>query len=219
MNTEMTTEEINTIIDGLISTVGNKLMIKERKESGSSIQRSKEEMNEIIQLYFCLERNLNRGTRTRTATVPLSSLLSLAETVSPPLEQPTDDEVFVETGDLEVKPTVKEASEAPEAPAIKDHVVGDNNNVIIRSTDRIEMDNIVELYNNRRYGKNGLRIDANAEQFINQVRYTAPKQVIFGPTNSDDLFDKNLDRVLYRPTSKQLRGLMSKKVRSKKIVV
>ncbi len=74
----ITKEEINTIIDGIIAVNGDKIMVSSRLKDGDI-----NEFKEIIELHFCLERNLAKGSRYAKASVPLSQLVSLASKVSP----------------------------------------------------------------------------------------------------------------------------------------
>ncbi len=64
----MTKEEIIYGSDTIIKTYGSQLLIQKR------LSDTLDEFHELIQLQFCVLRNLNRGTRTATATVPISSL-------------------------------------------------------------------------------------------------------------------------------------------------
>jgi len=60
---------ISRMMADIIANYGSKIFVYKAKSS------TKEELNELIQLQFCIMRNLHRGTRVKTAEVPISSLL------------------------------------------------------------------------------------------------------------------------------------------------
>ncbi|KAH9259640.1 hypothetical protein BASA81_002062 [Batrachochytrium salamandrivorans] len=70
---ELSEEEIDYFSDAVIKEYGPKIFVEKRKSS------SREEMNELIQLQFCVMRNLNKGPRFRTANVKLSDLDKLKQ--------------------------------------------------------------------------------------------------------------------------------------------
>ncbi len=59
-------------MDMIIKNYGSLIFVTERKSD------SLEELNELIQMQYCYVRNLQRGTRTKQAMVPISSLVSFA---------------------------------------------------------------------------------------------------------------------------------------------
>ncbi len=69
-NEEIIKPTINSLIDSIIASNGPKILVSAR-EKDSDI----EEFNEIVQLHFCLERNMHTGTRTASVTIPLKNLL------------------------------------------------------------------------------------------------------------------------------------------------
>lgn len=71
MALDISTKEIDEMIDTVIKTYGDKLGISKRFSS------TLEELNEVTQLKFCLQRSLHMGPRSRTATVKLSDLENL----------------------------------------------------------------------------------------------------------------------------------------------
>lgn len=72
-----TKDEIIKNCDTIIKTYGDKFLIYERKSDGD-----KEEYNELRQLQFCLERGLQKGSRSRQALVKLSDLTGLVKTAN-----------------------------------------------------------------------------------------------------------------------------------------
>ncbi|KAH9244349.1 hypothetical protein BASA81_018245 [Batrachochytrium salamandrivorans] len=70
---ELSKKEIEYYSDTVIKEYGSKIFVEKRKSS------SREEMNELIQLQFCVMRNLNKGPRFRTANVKLSDLDKLKQ--------------------------------------------------------------------------------------------------------------------------------------------
>lgn len=61
------------IMDGIISTNGPKIFVFNR------VSDTLEELNEIVQLHFCLQRNMSRGYRTKNALVPISALNTMSQ--------------------------------------------------------------------------------------------------------------------------------------------
>lgn len=198
---ELSEDEIAELID-MIITVEPKMLIKERKS------KTKEELNEVAQLLFCIERNLQRGTRQKMAQVPLGQLLKLGSDVnmSRPQAPVAPVDPFVEANTMQV-PETQNAGVPAESAASKDV---EQQPQIIKSTGRIEIDDIAKLYKKRKYGKTGIIDDANVKQIVYQVRNRPSNQVIMGSTNSDDLFDVNWDRVKYKMTKETTRRIMRK---------
>ncbi len=65
-------EEINQGIDGIIGVNGPKIMIPKRLRDGDH-----EEYKEVVELHFCLERHMSKGTRAPMAIIPLAKLEAL----------------------------------------------------------------------------------------------------------------------------------------------
>lgn len=61
------------IMDGIISINGCRIFVFQR------VSDTLEELNEIVQLHFCLQRNMSRGYRTKTALVPISALNTMSQ--------------------------------------------------------------------------------------------------------------------------------------------
>ena len=83
------------IMDDIIQEYGKKIFIKSRKGS------SKEELNELCQLQFTVMRNLQRGSRAKTANIKVSDLVkmqSLASGNTVPLETNKDETVQIVPG-------------------------------------------------------------------------------------------------------------------------
>ncbi len=74
--------EIEWMSNAVIEDYGKKIFVKERKSS------TKEELNELVQLQFCVMRNLQRGPRYATASVKLSDLQNLASGAKEAMTQP-----------------------------------------------------------------------------------------------------------------------------------
>jgi len=71
MSMEISEAERIEIMEDIIAEYGKKIFIKARKSS------TKEELNELIQLQFCVMRNLQLGPRSQTANVKLADLQKL----------------------------------------------------------------------------------------------------------------------------------------------
>jgi hypothetical protein len=69
---KLSTKEINEHIDMILAASGNKLLINKRKLSGS-----KQEFKEVVELHFCLERHMSKGTRANMAIIPVDKLLEM----------------------------------------------------------------------------------------------------------------------------------------------
>jgi len=75
---EVSKEEIVSIMEDIITTYGTKIFVKKRKSD------TREELNELIQLQFCVMRNLQMGSRAKTATVKLSDLVKIDQLANGP---------------------------------------------------------------------------------------------------------------------------------------
>jgi len=71
MSLDIPKREIVEMMEQVISEYGPVIHVTKRKSS------TLEELNELVQLQFCVMRNLHMGPRTRTATVKLSDLENL----------------------------------------------------------------------------------------------------------------------------------------------
>lgn len=71
MDCELSKEEIINFMENIIESVGKKIQVRVRKSE------TKEELNELQQLAFCLFRNLQKGTRYKTASVKVSDIIGL----------------------------------------------------------------------------------------------------------------------------------------------
>lgn len=76
LSLKISKEEIVMMMEDVIKEYGNKLFISKRKSD------TLEELNELVQLQFCILRNLHLGDRSRTATVKLSDLSNLQKAAS-----------------------------------------------------------------------------------------------------------------------------------------
>lgn len=71
MKMKATREEIVSMMEDIIAEYGKKIFVSRRKSD------TKEELNELIQLQFCVLRNLQLGPRAKTANVKLSDLVKI----------------------------------------------------------------------------------------------------------------------------------------------
>jgi hypothetical protein len=71
MSMELSEARRVEIMDDVIAEYGKKIFIKQRKGS------SKEELNELVQLQFCVMRNLQRGPRASTASIKVADLVRM----------------------------------------------------------------------------------------------------------------------------------------------
>lgn len=71
MSLKISKEEIKEMMNDIIKEFGTKLFITSSKSD------TLEELNELVQLQFCILRNLHIGNRSRTAQVKLSDLQNL----------------------------------------------------------------------------------------------------------------------------------------------
>lgn len=76
MNSETTDEQRIKMMDCIIEKLGCTIFVFSRAGS------SREELNEMLQIQFVLQRNMQRGTRVPTANVPVSSLVNMANKIS-----------------------------------------------------------------------------------------------------------------------------------------
>lgn len=77
----MSESEIIRSIDSIIKEHGNDLFVYKRLSS------SIDEFHELVQCQFCILRNLQRGTRSKIAMVPIKELISFANKINPIQEQ------------------------------------------------------------------------------------------------------------------------------------
>ena len=83
MNLELSKEQIAKMMASVIQEYGQKIFVYAAKT------QSKEELNELVQLQFCVMRNLHRGARAKTAEIPISSLVEFSNKLSMPKESVT----------------------------------------------------------------------------------------------------------------------------------
>jgi len=79
MNNDMSKNEVIEFMENIIKDFGNKIQVKKYKSNGD-----KAELNELQQMAFCVMRNLQKGSRYKTANVKLSDLINLTTASSQP---------------------------------------------------------------------------------------------------------------------------------------
>lgn len=122
-DTDMSNAEIVSLMDGYITEFKNKIGVFKRQSE------TKEELHEIIQMCYCVMRNLQRGTRTKMAMVPVSSLVNLYNKTNvpatPPIPSVNSEEVQVKDDDnLESISVVEEKLDVlnPEIQAAEERI-------------------------------------------------------------------------------------------------
>ncbi len=136
-------DDIITGIDSIIDRFGSELFVYERKSE------SLEEFHELIQLQFCLLRNLQRGTRTKMAMVPISSLTGFANKLSgqsQPIDQQRNDLVQPLESDIP-----ESASQVDNQQQIGSQPVNNPVSEQVQLSTNQAIDNIVEKFRNRPY--------------------------------------------------------------------
>lgn len=68
-SSEISRDDMVDAMDAIIDKYGTDILVMERKSD------TKNEYHELVQLMFCRMRNMHRGTRQKTAQVPISSLV------------------------------------------------------------------------------------------------------------------------------------------------
>ena len=68
-----TKKQVNDAIDAIIDRHSENYLIFMRKSNGDI-----QEFLEVIQIHFCFQRNLQRGSRTASANIPVSSLVAFS---------------------------------------------------------------------------------------------------------------------------------------------
>jgi hypothetical protein len=162
---EVPSSEITKIMDGIIKEAGAKFLVTKR------ISDTREELKVLLQLYFCILRNLARGTRSKSALVPLSSLIDLRNSAA--AAQAPDP--FIEANNLQ---TPASAQATPATVSIPDPIIKD-----------ILTENIVNVYRNRPYNHIGkLKTPVVAEtirSIQNQSRLSFVGQADINDPNSE----------------------------------
>lgn len=102
LNLKISEEERTWYMDTIVEEFGKKMLVKKRKST------TLEEFNELIQLQFCIMRNLQTGNRYATANVKVSDLIKIANGGSKAEDQPTTfvpkmKKVQLSPGDLYVR--------------------------------------------------------------------------------------------------------------------
>lgn len=128
---KMTKSEIENAIDNIIEAYPNQLFIIKRQSS------SLEELHELLQLQFCILRNLHRGLRTKTASVPISSLVNFASKLMPQA-QPAPATT--------TPPTTTPPTTTPPQPIQSDSV-----QVQLPTTRKEAIENIIKAYRDKKY--------------------------------------------------------------------
>jgi hypothetical protein len=151
---EMSKEFIIKSMEGIIEEYGSKIYVYERKSD------TREEFHELIQLQFCLQRDMARGTRTKSALIPISSLTTFANKLTPREPTVSDGErndgerndVVLERSDKEIPPD--EQSELPVETSTQTEQP--RKSVQVQISEGNAYDKVVEAYRNSvfdRYGK------------------------------------------------------------------
>jgi hypothetical protein len=78
MNLEVDEETIDKMMNDIIANYGTKIFVYSKKSS------TKEELNELLQLQFCVMRNLQIGNRAKTANVRLADLIKIDKIANSP---------------------------------------------------------------------------------------------------------------------------------------
>ena len=133
---KMSSDEIGFAIDNIISAYKEQLFIKQRQST------TLEELHELMQLQFCILRNLQRGTRAKMAMVPVSSLVNFASKLAPQQQQQPvqpGEAPFMEAGDMVgSQPPTEQAPVQPEPPQ--------SVQVQVPTTQREAIENIIKTY-------------------------------------------------------------------------
>ena len=146
---KMTKEEIVEGIDAIIMNYGSTLFVYGRESE------SLDEFHELIQLQFCYIRNLQRGTRSKQAMVPISSLTSFANKlagVSVTQTQGPQTDVLDSVSVLD-QPVNQPIVQTPFASQIQGTITEEPVKVPISKNEAIQK--VVDAYNNSKYDLHG----------------------------------------------------------------
>lgn len=170
---DMSKEEIVMRLDHLIGVYGDKMGVFKRMSD------TKEELNEIMQMQFCLERMMSRGTRTKSALIPLKSLEQFANKLSNKRTvQPTDKQT---TEDLGPEGQVPDEEQVQNVPAEQTQ-----ESVQIQLKPNEAKDKLAKAYHNSiydPYGKPVINVD------IKQVNEYKPVGAEIAPVNKQNPVD------------------------------
>lgn len=137
---KLSTSEANEMMDHIIKANGDKILVSKRQSNGN-----KEELKVLLQLHFCLERNLARGQRQKMALVPLSSLIDLRNTAAQTVQDP-----FVEAANMPTEGGITQDTPLPSTDPVMQSAA------VQKSLERkVQIDDVVEAYRKRDYTKTG----------------------------------------------------------------
>lgn len=145
---DISKSELVAFMDALIMEYGNRILVEDRKTE------TKEEFHEIIQMVYCVMRNLQRGTRAPMAMVPVSSLMGFAKKLqepappAPPINE--EDNLYYESVSQAGGEEPQSVSAVPQAEQVP--VSGNRFNIPINKA----QDKLSKAYHNKRtdgYGK------------------------------------------------------------------
>jgi hypothetical protein len=158
-NSKLTHVEIVRNIDAIIKNYGSILFVYENKSSSLA------EFHELIQLQFCYIRNLSRGSRTKMAMVPISSLTNFANKLNGPTEVRND---FVQP--LEGADSVSQADQGNQVGTMpQPEQLGNQVQIPVLQN------KVVEAYRNRPYGLYGKPV---TNPIVNDIRFRKPVHLV-----------------------------------------
>ena len=151
---DLTDADVVWFSDTIVSEYGKKIFVKKR------LSGTKEELNELMQLQFCVMRNLNKGSRSRTANVKLSDLAKLKEAATASKQGP---KVVTPNIPLGASPEEKALIEDE---AVNEAVSQNQQPQFVQGADPIAMSvdeakaNFQKVYNERKIDLNGNPLDS-----------------------------------------------------------
>ncbi|KAH9259025.1 hypothetical protein BASA81_002645 [Batrachochytrium salamandrivorans] len=168
---DITKEQIEWYSNTVVAKYGQKIFVKERKSS------SREEMNELIQLQFCAMRNLNKGTRHKTANVKLSDLEKIKQAARASQQGPR----------IVTAPESGDENDAGNIAARQEPQITMSSEPVVFSVDEAEA-NFQRAFNNRKTDLEGRPLEI--EGTLNHARHIQegplPTHNVFAPINYID---------------------------------
>lgn len=171
--------EVNEMMDNVISASGQKILVSKRLSDGN-----KEELRVLLQLHFCVLRNLQRGPRQKMAMVPLSSLVDLAGSAkSNQLTQTQSQDPFVEAANMPTQPQLNTTSSSSVM----------QNSAVQKSVERkVQIDDTVNAYRKREYTKSGKVHTKFTEEAKHSIQSQNQLDIIGSSSSNDPLGEKYL---------------------------
>jgi hypothetical protein len=176
-------ETRSMMMNEIIKANGSKMMIP-KKES----KDDKDELLVLLQLHFCIERNLHRGTRTKSASISIGNLIGLRNQVSGNNVPAEEVDPFVEANNLDNQTLTEQQTQVQQQN--QEALDSAQTQVIPKTSDEEKIEKLAELWNERPYKETGYMEGPIKNNVVAQMRQE-PKHDLVGPMNSNDLFSQS----------------------------